>query len=131
MLHNHAWPSRIRSRLQEHLLTAHLGVEAMKINGPAPHIINERLAMLGLLWGAWSEIRTGQTIMQQVQAAPVLVGAVAFIISYASLAPIMKGAKSEAFGAFSPRAEVTNGRAACLGFACLLYLENRAGVPFF
>ena len=103
----------------------------MKFYGPAPHIINERLAMLGLLWGAWSEIRTGQTIAAQVQSAPVLVVVVGLLISYASLVPIMKGAKSEAFGAFSPRAEVTNGRAACLGFACLLYLENRAGVPFF
>ena len=103
----------------------------MKFNGPGPHIINERLAMLGLLWGAWSEARTGQTIAQQVQSAPVLVAAVALLITYASLIPITKGAKSEAFGAFSPRAEITNGRAACLGFACLLYLESRAGVPFF
>lgn len=42
-----------------------------------------------------------------------------------------RGAKSEAFGIFSPRAEITNGRAACLGFLSLLILENKAHVPFF
>jgi hypothetical protein len=34
-------------------------------------------------------------------------------------------------GPFTPRAEVTNGRAAMLGFAVLLALEAKAGVPFF
>ena len=32
---------------------------------------------------------------------------------------------------FTPRAELTNGRAAMLAFAVLLALEQRAGVPFF
>ena len=34
-------------------------------------------------------------------------------------------------GMFTPRAELTNGRAAMLAFAVLLALEQRAGVPFF
>ena len=34
-------------------------------------------------------------------------------------------------GPFSPRAELTNGRAAMLGFAVLAALESTAGVPFF
>ncbi len=34
-------------------------------------------------------------------------------------------------GIFTPRAEITNGRAAMLGFGILLLLEHKAGVPFF
>ena len=34
-------------------------------------------------------------------------------------------------GAFSPKAEVTNGRAAMLGIAILLALEQNAGASFF
>ncbi len=34
-------------------------------------------------------------------------------------------------GAFSPKAEVTNGRAAMLGIAILLLLEQNAGASFF
>jgi hypothetical protein len=51
--------------------------------------------------------------------------------AYASLVPILKGAKREAFGIFTPRAEVTNARAAMLGFGLLLILESKSGVPFF
>jgi hypothetical protein len=34
-------------------------------------------------------------------------------------------------GIFTPQAEITNGRAAMLGFAVLAALEYKAGVPFF
>lgn len=34
-------------------------------------------------------------------------------------------------GPFTPRAEITNGRAAMLGFAILVLLESKSGVPFF
>ena len=34
-------------------------------------------------------------------------------------------------GVFTPRAEITNARAAMLGFAVLLLLENKSAVPFF
>lgn len=34
-------------------------------------------------------------------------------------------------GIFTPRAEITNARAAMLGFAILLLLEHKSGVPFF
>ena len=34
-------------------------------------------------------------------------------------------------GVFSPKAEVTNGRAAMLGIAILLVLEQNAGASFF
>ena len=34
-------------------------------------------------------------------------------------------------GIFTPQAEITNARAAMLGFAILLLLESKSGVPFF
>lgn len=49
-------------------------------------------------------------------------------------ADCLKGARAAGCrlaGIFTPRAEVTNGRAAMLGFAILLALEYKAGVPFF
>lgn len=58
-----------------------------------------RLAMLGLLWGAKVEAQTGNTITQQAQSRPVAIAAVVALTTIASLIPIMKGVKSEAFGA--------------------------------
>ena len=58
--------------------------------------------------------------------------ALAAVIVVASLIPITKGAVSEAFGVFTPKAERVNGRAAMLAIAAVLALESRAGgVPFF
>jgi len=58
--------------------------------------------------------------------------ALAALIVVASLIPITKGAISEPFGPFTPRAERVNGRAAMLAIAAVLALESRAGgVPFF
>lgn len=55
--------------------------------------------MLGLLWGAKLEAQTGNTITQQAQSRPVVIAAVVALTTIASLIPIMKGVKSEAFGA--------------------------------
>lgn len=105
--------------------------DAMKFNGPAPERINGRLAMLGFLLGSIGEFKTAVPIMEQAQAAPIPVLLVMFLFSWASLIPITKGARSEAFGIFSPRAEITNGRAAMLGIAILLFLEYNPGASFF
>ncbi len=72
--------------------------DALKFNGPAPELINGRLAMLGILCGGWQEAHTGLTLAQQAADLPLselllLAGWV-----YASLVPILKGAKMEAFG---------------------------------
>lgn len=70
----------------------------MKFNGPAPEVLNGRLAMLGFFFGALEETKTGHTIIQQAIDSPVKVLAVAAVIGYATITPILKGAKSEAFG---------------------------------
>lgn len=105
--------------------------DAFKFNGPAPELIQGRLAMVGFVIGASKESETGLTILQQATnlGAPQIIGLLLIVV--ASLQPITKAAKSEAFGIFTPRAEITNGRAAMLGFAALLALEWNAGVCFF
>lgn len=70
----------------------------MKFSGPAPEIINGRAAMVGFLASAANEFRTGATIEQQVSADPVPVAVFVLLFTYATLVPIMKGCKNEAFG---------------------------------
>lgn len=72
--------------------------DAMKFGGPAPHIINFRLAMVGFVWGAKQEFQTSRTLVEQAASRPVLVAAVVALTAWASLVPIMKGVKCEAFG---------------------------------
>lgn len=103
----------------------------MKFNGPAPELINGRLAMVGLLAAAVREANTGETVVHQLNHVSLGTCLLLAIWVYASLVPMLKGVKQEAFGPFSPRAELTNGRAAMLGFAVLCVLELSAGVPFF
>ena len=82
--------------------------DALKFAGPAPHIINKRLAMLGFIWGALAELHGDQPVIEQAAGSPLLVTAVTALTTWASLIPIMKGAKSEAFGTLSiwPQSEV-------------------------
>lgn len=80
--------------------------DAMKFNGPAPELINGRLAMIGILAAAKAEVDTGTTVLQQAQQAPVWLWGVLLLWVYASMVPILKGARHEAFGecccAFEP-----------------------------
>lgn len=87
--------------------------------------------MVGLLLGAVQENETGKTIIQQLQSPTIKTILLVVLTVYASLVPILKGAKREPFGIFTPRAEIVNARAAMLGFGILLLLEAKAGVPFF
>lgn len=57
---------------------------------------------LGFLLGAINEVKTAVPIVEQAKAAPVIVAAVVLLFSWASLIPITKGARSEAFGKSRP-----------------------------
>jgi hypothetical protein len=105
--------------------------DAMKFAGPAPEVINGRLAMVGFLATAVNELQQRGTIEEQLVGNPVPVAVFVLVTMYATLVPIMKGVKNEAFGPMSPRAETTNGRAAMLAFVVMLVLEQRTGIPFF
>ncbi len=73
----------------------------MKFRGPAPEAINGRLAMAGIVWGAISEAKTGLPVADLFKNSTPQILLFAAFISYASLIPILKGARSEAFGARS------------------------------
>ena len=100
----------------------------MKISGPAPEKINGRLAMVALLSAIKREAATGESVLQQLQHSPDwLLLALSLAVVYASLVPVLAGAKDEDFGWMSVRAEKVNGRAAMLGFAALLAAEHHLG----
>jgi hypothetical protein len=106
--------------------------QALSFSGPAPELINARLAMVGLLAAAHAEAETGKGALQLLASPSGAALAFAAVFAYASLAPILKGVRHEAFGPFSPRAEYWNGRAAMVGWAALLALEAwQGGAPFF
>lgn len=59
--------------------TGAIDADAMKFNGPAPEIINARLAMLGFLYAASNEVCTGNspacmTLWQIAHAAQIPAG---------------------------------------------------------
>lgn len=111
----------------------------MKTSETGPETINGRLAMAFFLYGASLEASTNLTAAQlgaNLLADPLSADpkglALAALIVVASLIPITKGAISEPFGVFTPKAERVNGRAAMLAIAAVIALESRAGgVPFF
>lgn len=71
----------------------------MRFSGPAPELINGRLAMVGFVAGAAAEVSSGLSLEQQALSAGPGTFLLAALIVYASLAPILKAAKSEPFGA--------------------------------
>ena len=79
----------------------------MKFNGPAPEIINGRLAMLGIVAAAINEANYSETVAQQVPHVPIRLMLMTLLVSYSSLVPILKGAKSEAFGEICNRFAVS------------------------
>jgi hypothetical protein len=75
-----------------------LPADIMKFNGAAPELVNGRLAMIGIVAAATKEVQTSQTVLQQVQTAPLWWWGVLLLWVWASLVPISKGARHEAFG---------------------------------
>ncbi|KAK9903948.1 hypothetical protein WJX75_001124 [Coccomyxa subellipsoidea] len=106
--------------------------DAMAFSGPAPEVINGRLAMLAFVAAAGAELSTGAPVAAQLKDAPILIGITFLLFSAASLIPILKGAKlDKSVGPFNPRAELLNGRVAMLGFAALIASEWVNGGAYF
>jgi hypothetical protein len=72
--------------------------DVLKFTGPGPELINGRLAMLAFLAVPRNEIETGATVLQQAVSAPWWVYAALLLWVYASMVPLLKGARHEAFG---------------------------------
>lgn len=99
----------------------------MAFSGPAPELINSRLAMLAFVAALGAELATGESVFQQLKDQPVLVVAGAVLFAWASLVPILLGRAGDyekGVGPFTRAAEITNGRAAMIGFAALLIIEK-------
>lgn len=105
--------------------------DAMKFNGPAPERINGRLAMLGITFGVWEEIKSGHGIIWQAHHPNPWITVLFLAITWASLVPIRRGVVDEDFAFFTVKAEKLNGRAAMVGFASLLALEAVFRVALF
>lgn len=113
--------------------TAEYGAgDAMSFSGPAPEIINCRLAMLGFAAAVGSEIITGKSVSTQFFQAPAPTIAVVVLIAIASLIPMIRGADLKwENGPWTKKAELWNGRIAMMGFAGLVLTEFFKGGAVF
>lgn len=103
----------------------------MAFSGPAPELINGRLAMLGIFAAIFAELSSGESVLRQFADEPTGIILAAVTFSVASLIPLFNSTKREAFGIFTPEAEQINGRAAMLGLASLLVVEGLKGGALF
>lgn len=98
----------------------------MRFNG-MPEIINGRLAMLGFVSAAGSEIASGKSVLEQCTLEPVGILSTSCVVILASLIPVLKGGTledGEQVGVFNKNAELLNGRVAMIAFALMLEIES-------
>ena len=100
-------------------------VDAMAASGPAPEVINCRLAMLAFVTCAAVEVNGGGPVLSQATAAGPAVAALFGLTTLASLIPICAGlhGKRQGPGPFTLDAELLNGRLAAVAFAAQIVLE--------
>eukprot|EP00890_Picochlorum_soloecismus_P005805 jgi/Picsp_1/6225/NSC_03579-R1_early light induced chloroplast precursor len=105
--------------------------EAMSFSGPAPELINGRLAMIGFISALGAELGSGESVLRQLADEPTGIVLTFILFSAATLIPLLNSTKREAFGPFTPEAETLNSRAAMIGFAIVLASELLTGKAFF
>ncbi len=105
--------------------------DVMNFGGAVPEITNGRLAMLGFVAALGAELSSGQSVLRQIGDEPTLINITFLLFIAASLIPMFQNKKPEAFGPFTPNAELINGRAAMIGFAALLAFEATQGAALF
>ena len=107
--------------------------DAMAVFGPAPEVVNARLAMVAFVAAAAAEVQGGGSVLVQAQAASTGVAVLCAVIMLASLIPICAGVygKRQGPGPFTTHAELVNGRLAMVAFAAQLGLEQQFGNTLF
>ena len=87
-------------------------------------VLNGRAAMQGVLWGSLNWMMTGENVIQQIED-PVYAIAATGVVTTLALASLFTAENftTEKIGAFTPEAELNNGRLAMLGFTTLLGLS--------
>ena len=107
--------------------------QLMAFSGPAPEVVNGRLAMLGVVAALAAEFASGESVLKQLADEPTGIFIVFGLIIAASFAPLLKNSlpTSESFGPFTAKAEMLNGRAAMIGFAALVAIELARGSALF
>lgn len=107
--------------------------DLMSFSGPAPELINGRLAMLGMSTAILLEPKTGETALALARDYPFTIGVLFALFTFATFVPLRKKEtpESKSTGIFTAQAELINGRAAMLGFASLLAVEASKHTAFF
>ncbi|GBF92647.1 hypothetical protein Rsub_05016 [Raphidocelis subcapitata] len=105
----------------------------MAFSGPAPEIINGRLAMLGVVAALAAEFSSGESVLKQLGEEPTGIVLVFGLIIAASFAPLLSNVlpSAKSLGPFNSKAEMLNGRAAMIGIAALLAIEFVKGSALF
>ncbi|KAK3040521.1 hypothetical protein RJ639_028967 [Escallonia herrerae] len=104
--------------------------DVLAFSGPAPEVINGRLAMIGFVAALGAELASGQDVFQQLAngGIPAFLGT-SIVLSAASLVPLFKGVSvaSKSDGIMTSDAELWNGRFAMLGLVALAFTEYVKG----
>ena len=87
-------------------------------------VLNGRAARQGFLWGSLNWMMTGKNVIQQIEDPGYAIAATGVVTTLA-LASLFTAENftTEKIGAFTPEAELKNGRLAMLGFTTLLGLS--------
>ena len=87
-------------------------------------VLNGRAAMQGVLWGSLNWMMTGENVIQQIED-PLYAIAASGVVTTLALASLFtaENFSTEKIGAFTPDAELKNGRLAMLGFIALFGLS--------
>jgi len=87
-------------------------------------VLNGRAAMQGVLWGSLNWMTTGENVIQQIEVPGYAIAATGVVTTLA-LASLFtaENFSTDKIGAFTPDAELKNGRLAMLGFMALFGLS--------